>query len=759
MSLKLILTISERSVEMRSRTLFVVWSVWSALWLAAGAAAQAPRPAPALSGVVRDAGGKPLAQARVTLLRVSRSTTTDARGHYEFRNVPRGSYRAQAALIGYAPAVRAVTVEEGGDARLEFELEATPLALDEIQVTATPVEADARAVARATTQLSGKALERNLAGTVAQTLAAQPGIRVRYNGPAAAVPIMRGLSGDRILILQDGQRSSDLAGSAVDHAVTIDPLTAQRIEVVRGPATLLYGNNALGGVVNVISGDIPGAVPRGLEGVVAAQTESALPGGGSSFRLSAPLAERWAVSVRGGARRAGDVRIGDDPVLGDRLGNTDSRNWNAAAGLGFVGARTTGGASARAYQFAYGLPVPPGSDPVRLRGERYEGNARAQVELASRFFPSVRVDATVQDYAHDELDDAGDVQMAFALRTRTANVLVRQGALGPFAEGAWGVSGLDKEYASTGPAALTPAADSRGWGVFGFQELAPRPDGPALQLGARFDHYGITSKDSPKFGAGVERTFRALSGSAGVRVPFSEALSAAVTVARSFRAPTVEELFSGALHAGTGSVEYGTPTLAAERGIGVEGVVKLRDRRWNGQFAAYQNRIQNYVHLLAQPDTVVDGDPVSVFRYGQSDATLRGVEGSLEWAARPDLVLGLSGDALHASQADGTPLSFMPAPRAGMLARWDNGTFSLGGELHHELRQDRVGSADESATGAHSVLRLDGGVRFTRGGVVHSVTLRGENLGNELHREATSRIKDFAPGPGRNLALVYRAVF
>ena len=736
---------------------FVACVLLTGIWQPPRAVAQQIQPAPALAGRVRDESSRPLPQARITIVRLSRSTTTDAEGRFAFRDVPGGTYRVQVALMGYAPVVR--ELDAGTATQAEFVLRATPLTLEEIQVTAAPTESEGSAVARATTQLSGKALERNLSGTVAQTLATQPGVRVRGNGPAASVPILRGLTGDRILILQDGQRSSDLAGSAVDHAVTVDPLTAQRIEVVRGPATLLYGNNALGGVVNVISGDIPTSVPRGVEGVVAAQTESALPGGGSSVRVSAPIGTRWAVTARGGARGSGDVRIGDDPVLGGRLGNTDSRNWSAAAGVGYAGARGTAGGAVRAYDFAYGLPVPPGSTPVRLRGERREGAFQGQAELASPLFPSLRADATVQDYAHDELDDAGAVQMSFALRTRTAGVLLRQGRLGPFAEGAWGVSGLEKEYASTGPAALTPAADSRAWGVFGFQELALRRGGPSLQLGGRVDEYGITSRDSPKFGAGVSRTFRALSGSVGVRVPLTGAVSAAMTVARSFRAPTVEELFSGALHAGTGSVEYGTPTLAAERGMGAEGVVRVRSSRLNGQFVAYQNRVDGYVHLLAQPDTLVAGEPVRVFRYGQSDAVLRGVEGSMEWAARRDLVVGLSGDALRAQERDGTPLSFMPAPRLGTLLRWDNGTLSLGGELHHEMRQDRVGSADESATDAHTVLRLDAGVRFTRGGLVHSVTVRGENLGNELHREATSRIKDFAPSPGRNLALTYRLLF
>jgi iron complex outermembrane receptor protein len=714
--------------------------------------------APSFSGVVEDTEGRPLPRATVSIPRISRSTRADDAGRFAFGAVPAGTYRVQASVIGYAPAVREVVVGASA-AQVRFRLEATPLSLEEIQVTATAGAADARAVAQATAQLSGKALERNLGGTVAQTLASQPGIRVRYNGPAAAVPIMRGLSGDRILILQDGQRSSDLAGSAVDHAVTIDPLTAQRMEVVRGPATLLYGNNALGGVVNVISGDIPTSVPTGVEGIVAAQTESALPGGGGSMRMSAPLGQRWAVTMRAGVRSSGDVRIGDDPTLGDRLGNTDSRNWNGSLGLGYVGPRVSSGGSVRAYRFAYGLPVPPGSTPVRLRGSRYEGSFRTQAELASARFPSLRAEGTAQRYEHDEMDEAGDVQMSFALRTQTVNLLLRQGGLGPFTEGAWGVSALVKRYASTGPAALTPAADSRAWGVFGIQELALGGGGAALQLGARLDHYGIESHDSPKFGAGVDRAFRAVSGSVGVRVPVSGAVSLGGSVARSFRAPTVEEMFSGALHAGTGSVEFGTPTLRAERGTSMEGVLRITDRRWNGQFVAYRNRIDNYVHLLAQPDSMVGGHPVSVYRYVQSGAVLQGVEAFLEWAARPDLAVGVSGDLLHARQEDGTPLSFMPPPRFGGFARWDNGTWSLGTEAHHELRQDRVGSAAESVTPAHTVVRLDAGFRFTRGGLVHSITLRGDNLGNELHREATSRIKEFAPNPGRNVALVYRVLF
>ncbi|HEX2189391.1 MAG TPA: TonB-dependent receptor, partial [Longimicrobiaceae bacterium] len=441
------------------------------------------------------------------------------------------------------------------------------------------------------------------------------------------------------------------------------------------------------------------------------------------------------------------------------LDNTSARSRSGAVGAGFVGDRLAAGGVLRAYGFRYGLPVPPGSEAVGLRGRRLEATGRAEASPLSARFPSLRVEATAQDYTHDEAEGSGAVQQTFALRTATAGALLRQAALGPFAEGAWGVSALLKRYEATGPAALTPPADSRGVGVFAYQEAEPFPGGPALQLGGRWDHYAVRSRGTPKFGPGRERSFRAFSGSAGVRMALGERWSAGASVARSFRAPTVEELFSGAPHAGTGSVELGSPGLGAERGWSAEGVLTLRGARWNGQLAAYRNAVDGYVHLAARGDTLVGGARLPVLAYVQDRATLRGVEGWVEWAAAREVVLGAMGDYLHAERADGTPLSFMPPPRLGASLRWDDGARSLGGDVHHELRQDRVGAADELPTPAHTLFRLHAGLRAARGGVVHSVSLRAENLGDEVHREATSRVKDFAPGPGRNLSLVYRVFF
>jgi iron complex outermembrane recepter protein len=713
-----------------------------------------------LAGVVRDEAGDPVGRAEVFITSAGRRALTDAAGRFVLRAVPAGRQVVQVSLLGYAPVRREVVVGGEGSGSLAITIARTPLSIPGVQFTATVGGKDPLTVTQATSQLAGKELEREMGATLAQTLRAQPGIAVRSMGPAASMPVMRGLTGDRILVLQDGQRAADLSGSADDHGVTIDPLTAQRVEIVRGPATLVYGNNAVGGVVNVISGDIPMQVPLRPEWMVSGQTESAYPGASLSGKATQAVGERWVVTARGGGRSTEAMRIPADPVLGSTLANTQMRNLSGSVGVGYVTDALSGGAALKGYDFAYGLPGPPGADPVSLRGRRFEVSGRGEASLPLPALSSLRVEGSAQDYTHDELDQrTGAILQTFGLRTALLNAAARQGPWGAISDGAWGVSGLLKAYDATGPAALTPPADSRGLGAFVFEELELRRGGPALQLGARFDDYRIESRGTEKFGPARRRTFQALTGSVGVRVPLLPGASASASVARSFRAPTVEELFSNAAHAGTGAVELGNPELRAERGLGAEGVLRLQNGRWNGQVAVYRNRIDDYVYLTARGDTTLYGVTLPVLSYAQSRAVLWGAEGSVEWAAARTFVVGAMGDYLNATQENGRPLSFMPPPRVGGNARWDDGTFSLSADVHRELRQDRVGAAQERPTPAHTIFRTTAGARFGVGGLVHSITLRAENLTDEMHREATSRIKDFAPGPGRNLALLYRVLF
>ncbi|CAN5639416.1 TonB-dependent receptor [soil metagenome] len=709
-------------------------------------------------GTVMSEGGSPIPQASVNLIGSGRGTLTDASGRFLLRGVPSGQQRIQITAMGFAPAVREVVAGAAASASLEIDLVPTPLTLSGVDVTATPTGRDPMSIAQATSQLSGRELERALGGTLGQTLEGQPGLSIRYNGPAASMPVLRGLSGDRILVLQDGQRAGDLAGSADDHSVTIDPMAARRVEVVRGPASLLYGTNALGGVINVISADLPTDVPARSMWTTSLQTESAFPGVSGGVRGEVPLAERWAMTVRAGARTAGDARIGADPLLGDRLENTFHRNLHGAAGLGYTGSAVSGGVVVQGYGMRHGVPLPPGEEQPILEGRKLSATGRLTVQTGAEAFPAVRIQAAATDYEHEELEK-GEIAMAFALRTLTSDLLIRQAGRGVLGEGAWGVGVLARDYVATGQAQLTAPADARSVGVFIYQEVLLGGAGAALQLGGRADRYSIESHPDPKFGVGTERSFTAFSGSAGLSLPLMEGVTAGLSAARSFRAPTVEELFSNALHIGTASYEIGNPQLAPEYAQGLEAVLRMRRMRATGEVSIYSNEISGFIHFQERGDTVLDGTIWPVLVYAQDRALFRGAEASAEVVLHSSLVAGVRGDIVRARLGDGTPVPFMPPARLAGTLRWEGAELSAGGGIRHAFAHRRVGLVDELPTDAYTLLDMHAGIRRMLGGSLHSVQLRLDNLTDALYRDSSSRVKSFAPNPGRNLSLLYRVHF
>ena len=762
------------------------------------AAAALPPFGPPIIGRVQDEAGQGLPNADVIVTEVGRTTNTDGDGRFSIRSLPPGVYHLTTLLIGYRPAHVVVTLPDSGpDIEITVTMQRSTVRLQSVQVTATPTGTDPLTITQSTVELSGKELSRNVGGSVAQTLANEPGLAMRYNGPAANVPVIRGLTGERILVLQDGERAGDLSSASADHALSVDPLNAQRIEVVRGPASLLYGNNALGGVVNVISSDIPTSVPGHLQGYVAGQAESVNPGGAGSAGLTVPIGERFVASGRLSARSTGDYHIGG----GGRQPGTFSRNRGAVGGAGFVTDRVTGGLAYRGGSFEYGLPSPAGDPEAggHIEGQRNELLARTDLNLGAFGVQAVRLNGTLQWYDHDEVERDGEVGTSFSLRTQTANATARTAFWGT--TGAVGLSGLFKQYAAEGEEALTPAANSANGGIFLYEEipvggpaarLAPEGRRPHLQLGLRYDVYRVsTEAGAEKFGPGRTARFDNASGSLGLNVPLGQVLTFSASAARAFRAPTVEELYSNAFHAAVGTFDVGNPDLRAETNNGVDAILRAQSGKTSAQLSAYYNRIDRYISPNIVRDTTLAGEggepdntvPLNVFT--QRDATLRGVEGQIESEVAPHLVVGVVGDVVRADFVSGGPLPFIPAGRLGGSLRWDDGRFFAGGDVRRGFAQDRVSqtgcaSADEVVVGpagelppepatgapcvdvrtpAYTVVNLSAGVNLIVGGYVHSLTLRADNVGDARYFDASSRIKSFTANPGRNLSAVYRVLF
>jgi len=739
---------------------------------AATAAAVAPplRPsfsAPGIVGTVRDTAGRILPNATVVVSVVNRILQTDASGRFVIRGLAAGVYHLDVSLIGFAPQHAVVTLpDDGPDVEITIVLRRSSLRLTGVIVTAAPTGTDALGVTQAAVELSGKTLALNMGGSVAQTLAGEPGMAMRFNGPMANVPVIRGLTGDRILILQDGERTGDLSAASADHSLSIDPFNADRIEVIRGPASLLYGNNALGGVVNVISNDIPTSVPGRRNFFLGGQGESVTPGGVLGGGATIPLGAHFALTARGTMRSTDNLKVGG----GGTQENTDAESAGGSLGLGYVGERAQVGVAFRTTQFEFGVPFPEDGEAIRLDGERSQGALRATLNTGVSFLPTVRLDGTVQRYEHSEIEPSGEVGTNFKLNTETFNLIGRTQA--GRVTGTVGLQGYLRSYRPTGEEAFTPSADNRNIGLLLFQELPlrtpPRTDArvPKLQLGARYDWFSLESQDNDeRFGPGQTRAFNNASASLGLSLPIAASATLSINGQRAFRAPTVEEVFADGLHVAVGTYDVGNRDLESETSNGIEGVLRSQGARGFAQVSAYFNAINDYVAPRAVGTRVIDSEEdglieVPLVNFFQQDARMFGFEAQGEAEVARHWVLGASADWVRGRFTNDENLPYIPAGRLGATLRWDNGRFTLGGGVRSVFRQTRVsGDALDVATDSYSLVNLSLGWTILRGPAVQNIVLRADNLLDERYFDATSRIKSFAPNPGRNVALVYKVMF
>ncbi len=716
-------------------------------------------------GVVKDTLGAPLSNVQVVVSGANRNALTDDRGRFAFEGLPPGVYHLDFIRIGYSAVHEVVTVSATGEpVQVAVTMKVATVRLSSVNVTATPTGTDPLNVTQATVQLSGKELQRALSTSLGQTLSKEPGMSTRFNGPMASTPVIRGLTGERVLVLQDGERAGDLSGGAADHMNAVDPSTAERIEVIRGPASLLYGNNAIGGVVNVISSDIPTSIPGRATGYVLGQGESVTPGGVANVGITVPIGAKLAITARGGLRQFENMRAGGGAVQP----NTNGATSQFALGAGTAGSRGSIGVVYRQMDFEYGLPHPVADDAIRIDGVRRMAALQSTISTGFAPMATIRVDGTSQRYTHNEIEPDGAIGTQFKLNTETVNVTGRT-HVGRMT-GAVGVQGLFREYRPLGDEAFVPASTNNNVAAFLFQELplgmgASEDHTPRLQIGARYDRYSIVTdpgEQAIRFGDAQSRTFENMAASLGLSVPVTTDMSLTANVSRGFRAPAVEELFANGYHAAVGTFDEGNAALKPEQSTGFEAGLRAQTPRTFAQFNTYYNLINRYIVPTAIGTFVVNGTDVPLVNFLQRNAALYGVEGQLETKLVQRFVGGLMGDYVRATiRASGENLPYIPAGRLGTSLRYDNGRISAGGDLRRVFAQQQVsGDALDVATNGYTMLDLSASWLFTvKGSQVHSVTMRVDNALDEQYRDATSRIKSYAFNPGRNVSVVYKLLF
>ena len=714
-----------------------------------------------------------IAGATVVVDELEREVVSGADGTFRFDNVAPGTYHVWVRAQGYSSRRTEIVVGEGGaqvELRVDFDLHFQEVA---------SVSAEARSqfdVFQPTSVLSGQELTKQLETSLGSTLENQPGIASRSFGPSPSRPVIRGLDGDRVQILQDGQRTGDLSSQSGDHGVSVNPAAAERIEVVRGPATLLYGANAIGGLVNIITNDIPMQPVRGASGEVMfdAGTSAAEAGGAGHVQFGDG---RVAVNIGGGARRSGDFHT----PLGS-VANSHARGAFTNVGGAWTGEKAHVGASYGYDDSRYGIPVVEGGT-LQMTPRRHAVTVRAEAERLAGAFEAYRATAAVRRYQHEELEGR-EIGTTFKNNTVELQVMGSHRSVGRM-KGSIGGWMLDRAFDAIGEEALSPAVDQRGFATFAYEEITwPHV---TFQFGGRVDRTTYAPAGE------AHRGFTNGSVSAGVLMRPAAAddrLTIAASVARAARAPALEEMFFFGAHHGNFAVEVGNPALQSERALGVDLALRWRTSRASGEVTYFRNDIDDYIfrrlmdheEFEDRRDSFVarfggrqpaghaehgsedgggdgDDDEIAYVEFVGADALLQGVESHVDFQLTPILSAELGLDVVRGSLKEtDLPLPRIPPVKFRGGLRYQRNALQIGGQVISAASQNRL-STNETATEGYTLLKLYGSYSFDSGGALHTLTARVDNATNELYRNHLSLIKDVVPEIGRNFKVVYTVGF
>lgn len=655
----------------------------------------------------------------------------------------------------------------------------------EIVVTAPYVER--LDILSGTSALSGEDLAAETQGQIGDMLTSLPGVSATSFSPGASRPVLRGFQGNRVAVLTDGIGNIDASNTSADHAVTIDALTTERIEVLRGPAVLLFGGQAVGGAVNVIDKRIPRAVPDEpvhIDALLGYSTASDEYSGGAS--VDVPLTDRFVAHIDGSYRKSDDLRIGgyllspelraealgvanDEAALGNadsaanahqwagfrgRLPNSGVETWSAGVGGAFIDDGGNLGVSFNIYNTTYGIAERPeftepvgGEVSIDLRQYRFD--LRGEVELGDGLFDKARIRAGYADYTHKELEGA-DVGTTFFSKAIESRLELTQNDKGGW-RGASGIQYQTRDFEAVGDEAFIPPTRANQLGLFTLQEFTF--GNLDAEVAVRFDHARLEAQT-----LGIESTFNNVSAAFGVGYNIGD-LKIGANISRTGRAPSVEELYSDGPHVATQSYEVGDPTLRSEKSWNGEIYARYDSTRFDFSTTLYTNRFSSFIYEDATGAIV---DDLPEFVYLQRRARFWGVEAEasaqLGQAAGFDIVIDGVADYTRATIKSDGPAPRIPPLRLLGGMELQSGAFDLRGEVEWTDNQKRIADFETPTDGFTMVNASATWRPFGRAKNI-SLIAAANNIFDVEARRAASFTKNFVALAGRDFRLTARFSF
>ena len=702
-----------------------------------------------------------LGDAEVLIVELGRQAITQEDGSYSFDDVPPGVYNVIAHINSViTEEAQVIEIRAGETAPLNFTLELQALH-HEITVTAEGQQLTAFESFQSVDSLDSFELAEDANVSLGETLANRvgSGIAKRSFGPGSSRPIIRGFDGDRVLVMQDGVRVGSLASQSGDHGEPLNMAQVDRLEVVKGPATLLYGSNAMGGTINAVSRhhSVHAHAHDGLRAYVStsAGTTSYLGAANAGFEYGV---KNWMFWGSGGGVRTSDYNTPEGKVF-----NSRARQVNGSGGFGFYGERHFFSLEVQADDGSNGIPFvhelenTEGGEQIErvfINSTRRAYHASWGMKNLNSAIANFTVKLRYIDWDHQEIElfETGEEEVgtSFAQDQFIYRAVFEQKARGIWT-GRFGFWGLLKDYDVVGEEALSPPVDQTAFAAFALEEF--EFERIRLQAGARIEtnHYDPqVSLDSTDL---VTRRFTGASASAGLHANIWKNGAFVASYAHSYRAPALEELYNYGPHLGNLAFEIGDPQLLAETGNGIDLSLRQDEAKVRGELNFFYYDFSNFVFPFATGE-IKDG--LRVVEFTQRNARFVGGEAGIHFELHSDLWLDLGLDYVNAKETDqNTYLPRIPPLRGSIGLDWHVGDLSIKPRLILANRQDNTFTG-ETSTAGYALLDLKASYTVARSAhLAHQFSVNVFNIGDTLYRNHSSFIKDFAPEIGRGIKFSY----
>jgi iron complex outermembrane receptor protein len=709
-----------------------------------------------IAGIVLDGEtNRPISEVVVSISELELFTTTDSSGQFYFNSVIEGIYSLQFTHLSFKENIISVNSSIAENNSLIVYLLPKTIEFNPVIVTDVHTHSKFDELNEFSNVLKGSELQKQVGLTLAASLKNETGLAIRSMGPAPARPVVRGLGGDRVHISEDGVKTTDLSATSPDHAVTIEPFSLERIEVIRGPKVLLFTPVTIGGVVNAIRHEIPYEKHSRIFSTIGLYGETVNKGYLGSITSQVPIND-LIVRIEASRRKTDDLMT---PI--GQLDNSNSSNLTYSLGGSYFFNNGLIGASYRNFDLDYGVPGGfVGAHPfgVNIEMKKQQYNIKSKIDINSASLNSIEIQLSRSYYRHKEFEFGGLIGSEFKIINYNGKAILNHKRLAFFESGSWGTSFEYRDYV-VGGYVFNPPSTSYNISLFAFERLKLNKFNVEFSLRYAYDNI-MPEYDNPNSNIGYirPRSFHNYSLSISLLYPLTDIVFVGANISKSSRVPTIEELYSEGPHLAAYSFETGNPDLNSESGIGTEFFVYHKFESLFFNLNLFYNNL-NYYIIPRNTGEFNFQTLLPIYATIGVPAVLYGTEFQLDWNIYDHFSMLTSmsytiGNFKNTNQ----PLPQIPPLKGLVELKYTNNVITFGLNLEAANSQERTDEFEESTAG---YVIFNGYVQsvLEQGDLIHSISLSAENIFNKEYRNHLSRVKSIMPEAGRNFKLTYKLFF